>query len=98
MSIGESPYSDGFYTHGSGYEWEAAFRQAFEDDPNIDKITFDCESGGFFCWADSLDLNHRKTNIALCGIVRTGLVRWSINAGICNQSVLVMKFPQATEE
>ena len=45
-----------------------------------------------------LDSNHRKTNIALCGIVRTGLVKWSINAGIGNQSVLVMKFLQATEE
>ena len=37
--IGE-PVQDerGFYTHGNGYEWEAAFRKAFENDPNISQI------------------------------------------------------------
>lgn len=46
----------GLYTHGSGYEWEAAFRQAFADDPNLGKILFDCEAGGFVCVCDDLTL------------------------------------------
>lgn len=55
--IGEPAYSkNGLKTHGNGYEWEAAFHQAFENDPNIEKLMFDCEAGGFFCMADSLDL------------------------------------------
>lgn len=45
----------GFYTHGSGYEWDAAFKEAFKDDTNIDKIHFDSESGAFFC--DCTDLS-----------------------------------------
>lgn len=57
IEIGEPPIdSRGFQTHGNGYEWEAAFRQAFADDPNIDKILFDCEAGGFFCYATDLSL------------------------------------------
>lgn len=56
IEIGEPPVDDrGIQTHGNGYEWEAAFYQAFADDPNIDKIMFDCEAGGFFC--DSTDLS-----------------------------------------
>lgn len=55
--IGEPAYSrSGLRTHGNGYEWEAAFREAFKDDPNIKKILFDCEMGGFFCDADNLSL------------------------------------------
>lgn len=46
----------GLHTHGNGYEWEAAFRQAFIDDPNIDKIMFDCEAGCFFCNTAELSL------------------------------------------
>lgn len=44
----------GFYTHGDGYEWEAVFRKAFENDPNIGEIKYDCEAGGFFCYSKSL--------------------------------------------
>ena len=44
----------GFYSHGNGYEWEAAFKEAFKNDPNINKIRFDCEAGGFFCYCDDL--------------------------------------------
>lgn len=53
--IGE-PVADarGFYTHGDGYEWEAAFRKAFENDPNIGEIEYDCEAGGFFCGSKNL--------------------------------------------
>ncbi len=55
--IGEPAYSrNGLKTHGNGYEWEAAFREAFKDDPNLSKILFDCEAGGFFCYADDLSL------------------------------------------
>ena len=57
VEIGEPAYSkNGLRTHGNGYEWEAAFRQAFRDDPNLKKILFDCEAGGFFCYADDLSL------------------------------------------
>ena len=44
----------GFYSHGNGYEWEAAFKEAFKNDPNLSKIKFDCEAGGFFCYSDDL--------------------------------------------
>lgn len=55
--IGEPAYSrSGLRTHGNGHEWEAAFREAFKDDPNINRILFDCEMGGFFCDADNLSL------------------------------------------
>ena len=47
---------NGLKTHGNGYEWEAAFRQAFADDPNIGRILFDCEAGGFFCECADLSL------------------------------------------
>ena len=30
--------------------------KAFEDDPNIDKITYDCEAGGFFCYGKDIDM------------------------------------------
>lgn len=55
--IGEGAYSkNGLKTHGNGYEWEAAFREIFKDDPNIKNIVFDCEAGGFFCYANDLSL------------------------------------------
>ena len=49
LEIGEPAVdSRGFQTHGNGYEWEAAFCQAFEGDPNLRRFAFDCESSGFF--------------------------------------------------
>lgn len=39
----------GVYSYGNGYEWAAAFKEAFKNDPNLSKIQFDCEAGGFFC-------------------------------------------------
>lgn len=53
---GDPVMEHGRYTHGNGYEWEAAFRQAFADDPDIGRILFDCEAGGFFCGCDDLAL------------------------------------------
>ena len=56
-SIGEPTTTPiGLKTHGNGYEWEAAFRQAFRNDPNISRVLFDCEAGGFFCSCDDLDI------------------------------------------
>lgn len=56
-SVGE-PIQDkyGCYTHGSGYEWEYAFRKAFEDEPDIKKISYDSEGDGFYCQSTDLDL------------------------------------------
>lgn len=39
----------GIYSCGNGYEWAAAFKEAFKNDPNLSKVKFDCEAGGFFC-------------------------------------------------
>lgn len=46
----------GLKTHGNGYEWDAAFREAFADEPNIERIIFDSEAGGFFCNCDDLQI------------------------------------------
>lgn len=54
--IGEPVKEDGFYTHGNGYEWESVFKKAFEKYPNINKIRFDCEAGGFFCYSRDLSV------------------------------------------
>ena len=54
--IGDPILENGLYTHGNGYEWEEVFKKAFESDPNLSKIRFDCEAGGFFCDAEDLDL------------------------------------------
>ena len=56
-SIGDPLYTPiGLRTHGNGYEWEAAFREVFKNDPDIGRVIFDCEAGGFFCNCDSLDI------------------------------------------
>lgn len=54
--IGDPITERGFYTHGNGYEWEEVFKKAFESDPGLSKIRFDCEAGGFFCNADDLSV------------------------------------------
>lgn len=57
QEIGEPIKDDlGFYSHGSGYEWEAVFKEAFKDDPDLERIRFDCEAGGFFCCCNDLSL------------------------------------------
>lgn len=57
QEIGEPIKDDlGFYSHGSGYEWEAAFKEAFKDDPDLRRIRFDCEASGFFCYCEDLPL------------------------------------------
>lgn len=57
ISVGKPPVdSFGFKTHGNGYEWQAAFMEAFDGDPNLEKIMFDSEAGGFFCDTSELSL------------------------------------------
>lgn len=47
--------SFGFYTHGSGYEWEEVFREAFRD-RDISALKFDSEAGSFFCYSSDLSM------------------------------------------
>lgn len=54
--IGDPIEERGLYTHGCGYEWESVFKKAFESDASLSKIGFDCEAGGFFCYASDLSL------------------------------------------
>lgn len=57
VEIGDPVMEDDYwFTHGTGHEWRAVFEKAFEDDPNIGKIEYDCETGGFFCYTESLSL------------------------------------------
>ena len=44
----------GRHRFGDGYDWQAAFTQAFAGDPNMEKISFDCEASGFFCGSHDL--------------------------------------------
>jgi len=54
--IGDPIIEEGLYTHGNGYEWELVFRKAFEKEPRIGEIEFDCEAGAFFCMSKDLSL------------------------------------------
>ena len=51
------PVKDGYgrYNRGSGYDWQAACKKAFENHPNINDIKFDSEAGGFFCYSYNLE-------------------------------------------
>lgn len=46
----------GGHRFGDGYDWQAAFFQAFAEDPNLEKISFDCETSGFFCTCHDLSI------------------------------------------
>lgn len=55
--IGEAKLeSNGLPTYGNGYDWQAAFCQAFEGDANLGRFLFDCEAGGFYMQCNDLDL------------------------------------------
>lgn len=57
LEIGEPVMNDlGLFTHGNGYEWQTVFEKVFERDPEGVRIQYDCEAGGFFCYAESLPL------------------------------------------
>ena len=67
--IGDEPLTEhGLRTHGDGYEWQAAFCQAFDGDPNLKRFVFDCEAGGFFMDCDDLSLleEYGKRFKAIC--------------------------------
>ncbi|MDE6951637.1 MAG: immunity 51 family protein [Lachnospiraceae bacterium] len=57
MEAGEPVLVDGrWFRHGNGHEWQIVFEKAFEGDPHSGGITYDCEAGGFFCYAKNLSL------------------------------------------
>lgn len=56
LEIGDPVMDGGMFTHGTGYEWQAVFEKAFEGDPESGSIDYDCEVGGFFCYAKSLSV------------------------------------------
>ncbi len=47
---------NGYHTHGDGYEWREVFKEAFKNEENLKKITFDCEAAGFYCNCEDLDV------------------------------------------
>lgn len=56
ISVGEEVKEEGFYTHGSGYEWESVFKKVFEQEQVLDEIEFDSEGGGFYCYSNKLEI------------------------------------------
>ena len=54
QQIGENVKRDGLFTCGNGYDWQYVFEKAFENDPLLEKIHFDCEAGGFYTRSDDL--------------------------------------------
>lgn len=44
----------GLKNHGNGYEWDAAFREAFIKEPALKLVSFDSEAGGFYCTCTDL--------------------------------------------
>ncbi len=46
---GHPPVRDGMFVRGSGYDWDVVFQKAFEGAPQLGKIEFDSEAGGFYC-------------------------------------------------
>ena len=79
MEIGDPVSENGrWFTHGSGHEWRYVFAKAVEDDPDSKAITYDCEAGGFFCYAKSLPLIEKLgahfRNICMDGEKFAGLV------------------------
>ena len=53
-SVGKPVKKDGWYTYGDGYDWECTFKKAFENDTDLSKLDFDCESSGFFVYCADL--------------------------------------------
>lgn len=53
---GKAPKEDGFYIHGSGYEWDEVFKECFKDRDGFEQIHFDSELGGFFIYSANYDV------------------------------------------
>lgn len=49
VQSGHTPVRDGMFVRGSGYDWDEVFQKAFEGDPQLGRIEFDSEAGGFYC-------------------------------------------------
>ncbi len=57
ISNGEDPRDEqGYVTYGSGDDWASAFKEAFKDDHNLKRISFDCEESLFSCDGDDLEM------------------------------------------
>ena len=54
VQSGEPVKRDGLFTCGNGYDWQAAFEKAFENEPLLEKLHFDCEAGGFHTRSNDL--------------------------------------------
>lgn len=54
VQTGEPVKRDGLFTCGNGYDWQYVFEKAFENDPLLEKLDFDCEAGGFYCRSNDL--------------------------------------------
>lgn len=52
--IGGPAKRDGLFACGNGYDWRDVFEKAFEGDPLMEKVSFDCEAGGFYSYSDDL--------------------------------------------
>ena len=54
VQTGEPAKRDDLFTRGSGYDWESVFQKVFENDPLLQKVEFDSEAGGFYCYSRDL--------------------------------------------
>lgn len=54
VQTGEPVKRDGLFTCGNGYDWQYVFEKAFENEPLLENIQFDCEAGGFYCRSNDL--------------------------------------------
>lgn len=53
---GETAKEGNRHRYGGGNDWEAVFREAFKNDPNLPQIEFDCEYSGFYCECSNYDI------------------------------------------
>lgn len=53
---GETAKEGNRHRYGGGNDWEAVFREAFKNDPNLSQIDFDCEYSGFYCQCANFDI------------------------------------------
>ena len=75
---GEAAKQGGVFARGNGHDWQYVFEKAFENNPLLEKIQFDCEAGGFYCRSTDLsvleDLGSRFKEICESGQAFQNLV------------------------